>query len=154
MLLFIDDQLIGVHLVSIEKFKYVFFTKFKIKDMDDSLLGIEIIYTLHGVLLSHHLILNLLKFGMMDCKPIMTLFNYNLKIQLCSVGGATGSGRAAVFLHRKWVNNTESKRAQRQTKENVLAGTTNSRSFLTNYQISHYRANKGSAKLMGRLYKT
>ena len=78
MLLFVDDQLIGVHLLSINNFKYVFSTKFKIKDMDDSLLGIEIIYTLHGVLLSYHLILNLLKFGMMECNPIMTLFNYNL----------------------------------------------------------------------------
>ena len=120
MLLFIDDQLIGVHLVSIEKFKYVFFTKFKIKDMDDSLLGIEIIYTLHGVLLSHHLILNLLKFGMMDCKPIMTLFNYNLKIQLCSVGGATGSGRAAVFLHKRRLNNTQGKRKTRKTRHRKL----------------------------------
>ena len=82
-----DDLVIGgEHLVDIDHIKKLLSSRFKMKDMTEVhyFLGIEVIRTLDGIMLSQrHYILNVLfKFGMTECKPVATPLNWNLKLDV------------------------------------------------------------------------
>ena len=91
ILLYIDDMVItGPDLDAINTTKSQLSKAFKMKDLGDLhyFLGIKVIHTPDDILLSQcHYVLNMLyKFGMMDCRPISTSLDRNLK--LCLDSGA------------------------------------------------------------------
>ena len=85
IIIYVDDLVIGgEHLTDINKVKMLVFWKFKMKDMNELhyFLGIEVVRTGNDITLSQcHYIRNfLLKFGMIDHKPVSTPLDRNLKL--------------------------------------------------------------------------
>ena len=77
IVIYMDDLYIGgEHLADIEHINKLLSNGFEMKDIKELhyILGIEVIRTLDGIMLSQqHYILNLLyKFGMIVCKPVAT----------------------------------------------------------------------------------
>ena len=87
IIIYVDDLVIGgEHLVDIDHIKKLLSCLFEMKDMKELhyFLGIEVIQTSNDVMLSQrHYILNLLnKFWMIECKPMSTPLDQNLKLDV------------------------------------------------------------------------
>ena len=84
LLLYVDDLVIvGADLDEIGRVKSQLVASFEMKDLGDLhyFLGIEVIHTPEGILISqHHYALHMLKFGMANCKPISTSLDRNVKL--------------------------------------------------------------------------
>ena len=87
IIIYIDHLVIGGdNIADIDHIKNDFSGWYQMKDMKKLhyFLGIEVIRTLDGIMLSQrHYILNVLfKFGMTECKPVATPLNWNLKLDV------------------------------------------------------------------------
>ena len=83
ILLYVDDLVFGrENLAPIQKTKMLLSSKFEMKDLGELhyFLGIKVIHTLDGLLLTqrNHELNLLLKFGMTECKSILTPLDRNL----------------------------------------------------------------------------
>jgi hypothetical protein len=84
ILLYVDDLVItGADLDEINRVKRELATSFDMKDLGDLhyFLGIEVIRTLEGILISqrHYALSMLFKFGMAECKSISTPLDKTVK---------------------------------------------------------------------------
>ena len=85
IILYVDDLVIrGQDLAEITKVKSLLSGRFEMKDLHELhyFLGIEVIRTSVGILISqrHHVLNLLYKFGLIECKPVSTLLDRNIKI--------------------------------------------------------------------------
>ena len=86
ILLYVDDLVIaGADLGEIDRMKLQLAASFDMKDLGDLhyILGIKVIRTPEGILISqqHYMLSMLFKFGMADCKSVLTPLDRTVKLR-------------------------------------------------------------------------
>ena len=96
LIVYVDDIVItSSNQDGIQKFKQHFFSHFQSKDLGKLkyFLGIEVAQSNSGVIISQrkYTLVILVDTGMLDCKPVDTPMDLNVKFVLCQGGASTRS---------------------------------------------------------------